>query len=104
MKHHGAGGTTGGVISSEEEDEEDLEEEDDDYINLEDKKLLEDVRITKNDIVIVASFKLPITVVRERGNWEIRKSRSLLYPTMFKLKEKEKMVKIIWIGWPGVTP
>jgi trehalose-6-phosphate synthase len=28
----------------------------------------------------------------------------MLYPTMFKLKEKRKMVKIIWIGWPGVVP
>jgi hypothetical protein len=23
---------------------------------------------------------------------------------MYKLKEKEKMVKIIWLGWPGVIP
>ncbi len=64
--HHEAppGGTTGGVISSEEEDEEDLEEDDDD-LNFEDKRLLEDVKITASDIVIVASFKLPITVVRD---------------------------------------
>lgn len=65
--HHEAppGGTTGGVISSEEEeDEEDLEEDDDD-LNFEDKRLLEDVKITATDIVIVASFKLPITVVRD---------------------------------------
>lgn len=64
--HHEAvgGGTTGGVISSEEEDDEDIEEDDDD-MNFEDKRLLEDVKITANDIVIVASFKLPITVVRD---------------------------------------
>ena len=96
------GGTTGGVISSEE-DEEDMEEDDDD-LNFEDKRLLEDVKITAGDIVIVASFKLPITIVRDKGTWEVRKSRSLLYPTMFKLREKRKMVKIIWVGWPGVIP
>jgi len=27
-----------------------------------------------------------------------------LYPTMFKLREKKKMVKIQWIGWPGIIP
>jgi hypothetical protein len=105
QRHHQEappGGTTGGVISSEE-DEEDMEEDDDD-LNFEDKRLLEDVKITANDIVIVASFKLPITIVRDKGTWEVRKSRSLLYPTMFKLREKRKMVKIIWIGWPGVIP
>jgi len=28
----------------------------------------------------------------------------MLYPTLFKLREKKKMVKIVWIGWPGVIP
>ena len=23
---------------------------------------------------------------------------------MFKLREKKKMVKILWIGWPGIIP
>jgi trehalose-6-phosphate synthase len=33
----------------------------------------------------------------------VRPSKSMLYPTMFKLREKRKMVKIIWIGWPGIV-
>ena len=71
----------------------------------EEKKLLEDIKISADDIVIVASFKLPISVYKDsNGEWKIRPSRSFLYPTMFKLIEKKKMVQIIWIGWPGVVP
>lgn len=74
----------------------------------EDKRLLEDVKISADDIVIVASFKLPISVDKDftpgSKGWKVRPSRSLLYPTMFKLREKKRMVKIIWIGWPGVIP
>ena len=98
----GGGGTTGGVISSGED--EDQEDEDDDMVE-EEKKLLEDIVISADDVVIVASFKLPISVYKDaNGEWKTRPSRSLLYPTMFKLREKNKMVKIIWIGWPGVIP
>lgn len=28
----------------------------------------------------------------------------MLYPTLFKLREKKKMVKILCIGWPGIVP
>ena len=28
----------------------------------------------------------------------------MLYPTLFKLRDKKKMVKIVCIGWPGVVP
>jgi len=58
-------------------------------------------------MVIVASFKLPISLDRDPTSpkgWRVRNSRSLLYPTMFKLREKKNMVKIQWIGWPGVIP
>jgi hypothetical protein len=97
------GGTTGGVISSGEDDDDEQEDEDD--LVEEEKKLLEDIKISADDIVIVASFKLPISVDRDtvNGGWKVRPSRSLLYPTIFKLREKKKMVKIIWIGWPGVV-
>jgi trehalose 6-phosphate synthase/phosphatase len=73
----------------------------------EDRRLLENIQISADDVVIVASFKLPISVERDPnipGEWKVRPSRSLLYPTMFKLREKKKMVKITWIGWPGVIP
>ena len=59
------GGTTGGVISSGEDDEKDLEDDDEDDIIGEDKRLMEDVKLTAEDIVIVATFKLPITVYRD---------------------------------------
>ena len=93
-----------GPINSEDEDE---DGNDEDEMVEEDKKLLEDVKITADDIVIVASFKLPISVDRDptpgSKGWKVRPSRSLLYPTMFNLREKKRMVKIIWIGWPGVV-
>ena len=57
------GGTTGGVISSGEDDD-DEQEDDDDMVD-EAKKFLEDIKISADDIVIVASFKLPITVRKE---------------------------------------
>jgi hypothetical protein len=56
-------GTTGGVISSGEDDDKDeMEDDDEDDLIGEDKRLLEDVKLTAEDIVIVASFKLPIAV------------------------------------------
>lgn len=67
---------------------------------------MEDVKLTAEDIVIVATFKLPITVYRDSvtGAWKTRSTRSMLYSTLFKLREKKKMVKIVCIGWPGVFP
>ena len=40
------------------------DDDEEDYIG-EDKKLLEDVKITADDVVIVASFKLPISVYKD---------------------------------------
>jgi len=82
------------------------EDEDDDMVE-EEKKLLEDIKISADDFVIVASFKLPIAIDRDSSNpskFIVRPSRSLLYPTMFNLREKKHMVKILWIGWPGIIP
>jgi hypothetical protein len=90
-------GTTGGVISSDEDDEKMEEEDDDDDMVEEEKKLLEDIKISADDIVIVASFKLPIAIEKDptsKSGWKARDSRSILYPTLFKLREKKKMVKI----------
>lgn len=72
----------------------------------EEKRLLEDVKIMPDDQVLVASFKLPISVYKcaQTNSFKVRPSRSLLYPTMFKLRDKKKMVKITWIGWPGLVP
>lgn len=72
--HRHGGGTTGGIVSSAEEDEKDeMEDDDEDDMIGDDKKLLEDVKITQEDIVIVASFKLPISVVKDQatGAWKV---------------------------------
>lgn len=106
-------GTTGGIISLDEEEEdfmedEEGEDEEDDMIE-EEKKLLEDIKISPNDVVIVASFKLPISIekiMKPNGShtWKVKPSRSMLYPTMFNLRNKRFMPYIQWIGWPGVFP
>lgn len=106
-------GTTGGIISLDEDEEEFMEDEegedeDDDMIE-EEKKLLEDIKISPNDIVIVASFKLPINIEKVKDNYgnssyKIKPSKSMLYPTMFNLREKRFMPYIQWIGWPGIFP
>lgn len=55
--------------------------------------MLEDIKIAQDDQVIVASFKLPISVYKDKnGKWAVKHSRSMLYPTLFKLREKKKMV------------
>lgn len=97
---------TGGIVSSGDEKDDEMEDDDEeDYIG-EDKRLMEDVKITADDVVIVASFKLPISVYKDQqtGQWKVRPSRSMLYPTLFKVREKKKMIKIICLGWPGVVP
>ena len=56
-----------------------------------------------DDIVIVSSFKLPVLVDKDSdGKWIIKPSRSMLYPMLYKLREKKRMVKTYWIGWPGI--
>jgi trehalose-6-phosphate synthase len=50
------------------------------------------------------SFKLPISVVRHPdGQLTLRESKSMLYPTIFNLREKG-MLNFYWIGWPGIIP
>ena len=67
--------------------------------------MLEDIKISATDTLIIASMKLPIFVIRNpEGGFKVRPSRSLLYPTIFKLKEKKNMVRGVWIGWPGIIP
>jgi hypothetical protein len=101
-RYNFTGGTTGGVISSDEDENYDQEEEDD--MIEDERRLLEEVKIMPDDVVIVASFKLPISVDRDpAGGWRIKPSKSFLYPTMFKLKKKKKMIKILWFGWPGIV-
>lgn len=87
-------------------EDQDGEDEDEDMIE-EEKKLLEDIKISPNDVVIVASFKLPISIERVRNengtsSYKAKPSRSMLYPTMFNLREKRYMPYIQWIGWPGI--
>tara|TARA_B110000285_G_C14756943_1_gene437832 strand:- start:219 stop:593 length:375 start_codon:yes stop_codon:yes gene_type:complete len=55
-----------------------------------DKKLMDpDIRLTKSDSLIVMSFRLPLSVLRQKdGSLTLKESRSMLYPTIFRLKEK----------------
>ena len=69
------------------------------------KKLMDpEIKITKNDSLIVMSFRLPVCVTKQKdGSISLRESRSMLYPTIFRLKEKG-LLNFQWIGWPGIIP
>jgi len=97
-------GTTGGIISSDDHEIQEESEEDEDEIKDEERKMEVTVAITPDDMVIVASFKLPLIVERDqKGEWTVRPARSHIYPTLFAMREKH-LVKLTWIGWPGITP
>lgn len=70
-----------------------------------DKKLTDpDIKISKNDSLIIVSFRLPISILRKKdGQLVVKESRSMLYPTIFKLKEKGNF-NFKWVGWPGIYP
>lgn len=70
-----------------------------------DKKLTDpDIKICKNDSLIIISFRLPISIVRKPdGQLVVKESRSMLYPTIFRLKEKGSF-NFKWVGWPGIYP
>ena len=62
------------------------------------------LKLGKNDSLVVMSFKLPICVLRHpNGTLTLRESKSMLYPTIFNLKDKG-MINFQWIGWPGIIP
>jgi hypothetical protein len=64
----------------------------------EEKRLLEEIQLSNDDVVIIASFKLPISVSRDgKGGWKIKPSRSLLYPTLYKLRDKGGSSQMIQI-------
>lgn len=58
--------------------------------------------VNKSDSLIVMSFRLPVVVIRKKdGSFKLEDSKSLLYPTIFKLKNH---LNFQWIGWPGIIP
>lgn len=62
------------------------------------------IKIEKYDRLLMMSFKLPIQVERLKDNTlKITHCKSMLYPTIFKLKDKS-FIKFKWIGWPGIIP
>lgn len=67
------------------------------------KKLLDtEIKINKHDSLVVMSFKLPVTVIKlKTGEFAIKESKSFLYPSIFKLREKD-FINFQWIGWPGI--
>ena len=50
------------------------------------------------------SYKLPVTIVKTKsGEFQIKESKSMLYPTIYKLRERD-FIDFQWIGWPGIIP
>jgi trehalose-6-phosphate synthase len=54
---------------------------------------------------VIISFKLPILIERgKRGELIVNHSKSILFNTLFNLQQRNKKVRTVWIGWPGITP
>lgn len=63
-----------------------------------------EIKISKNDSLILMSFRLPVCVTKlSDGSLSLKESRSMLYPTIFRLKEKG-LLNFQWVGWPGIIP
>lgn len=53
---------------------------------------------------MIISFKLPVCIRRSPdGSLVVKESKSLVYPTIFKIREQVSM-DFKWIGWPGIVP
>lgn len=47
---------------------------------------------------------MPVKIMRKKdGSFAMQESNSMLYPTIFKLKDKG-LRNFTWIGWPGFFP
>ena len=64
----------------------------------------ETIGLDINDHIILMSFELPIKIYKqEDGQIAMKPSTSMLYPLIFKLKERG-IKNFTWIGWPGYFP
>ena len=71
---------------------------------LEKRLLNNDFCVNSGDTLIMISFRLPVVVVRKRdGSFKLEDSKSVLYPSIFKLKKKG-FINFTWVGWPGIMP
>ena len=92
------------MILNEEEDELAFLSEEDEL----DKKLNDpDINLNPKDSLIVVSFRLPLQVTKQKVGEETKivlsDSRSQLYPSIFRLKDKG-FLNFRWVGWPGIYP
>lgn len=57
------------------------------------------------ETIVIVSFKLPIMIERgRRGELIVQHSKSILFNTLFNLQQRNKSVRTVWIGWPGIIP
>jgi hypothetical protein len=57
------------------------------------------------ETILIVSFKLPIMIERgRRGELIVQHSKSILFNTLFNLQQRNKNVRTVWIGWPGIIP
>lgn len=92
-----------------EEGEEEKEGVDNNYFQYEEEKQVKKPELSSTDIVTIASFRLPVTLIKGAdGKYTTKASNAMLYPTLHKLKDfgakNGKMINIKWIGWAGVFP
>ena len=65
------------------------------------KKLMDpNIHLDSKDHIILMSFELPVKIVKQNdGTFTMKSSNSMLYPLIFKLKDKG-IKNFTWIGWP----
>lgn len=60
------------------------------------------IKVEKTDHLIIATFKLPVKVVKNsRGELQLVQQNDFMntLPSLFKLKKKE-LLNFTWVGWP----
>lgn len=71
-------------------------------------KLLTDmpqVKINKDDRVLIVSFKLPVQFERDdKGGLHVTKKGSIMNTTLYDLQNKNTLITAQWIGHPGIFP
>ena len=71
-------------------------------------KLLTDmpqVKINKDDRVLIVSFKLPVQLERDdKGGLYVKKKGSIMNTTLYDLQNKKTLITAQWIGHPGIFP
>jgi len=67
-----------------------------------------DIDLSAKDSLVIVSFRLPLQVTKQKVGEETKlvlsDSRSHIYPSIYRCKDKGRSINMRWIGWPGIYP